>query len=77
MSSGARCDQSNKSQSCWDAAEDKVDAWEESQCRDNRLNYARFLPRRRARIPSCRYSSQAGLLGGICPVEELRGVVEL
>lgn len=57
VSSGARYDQCNKLHSGWDAAEDKVDAWKESQLRDNRLNYAHFLPHRQAGIPSCRYSS--------------------
>lgn len=77
VSSRARYDQSNKLQSYWDAAEDKVDAWKESQRRDNRLNYARFLPRRHARIPSCRCRSRADLLGGIWSIEQLSSAVKL
>ena len=77
VSSGAWYDQSNKLPSCWDAAEDEVDAWKESQHRDNRLNYTHFLPHRRARIPSCRYSSGADLLGGIWSIEELSSAVKL
>lgn len=77
VSSRARHDQSNKLQPCWVAAQDKVDVWKERQRSDNRLNYARFLPHRRARMASCRYSSQADLLGGIWPTEDLSSAVKL
>lgn len=75
--SRALYDQSNKLQPCWDAAQDEVDVWKERQHNDNRLNYAHFLPHHRARMASCRYSSQTDLLGGIWPTEDLSSAVKL